>query len=66
VRGLRQRGAATTQQPLACAQICRSAEAREWSAAAFWRANVVLLLVEMDDDGGGAQAMLIARHCVPV
>ena len=37
----------------------RPAEAREWSTAAFWRANVVLLLVEMDDDDGGAEAMLI-------
>ena len=37
----------------------RYAEPREWSTAAFWRANVVLLLVEMDDDDGGAEAMLI-------
>jgi hypothetical protein len=26
----------------------------------------VLLLVEMDDDDGGAEAMLIVCHCVPV
>jgi hypothetical protein len=37
----------------------RYAEVREWSMAAFWRANVVLLLVEMDDDDGGAEAMLM-------
>ena len=44
----------------------RYAEVREWSTAAFWRANVVLLLAEMDDDDGGAEAMLIVCHCVPV
>ena len=27
--------------------------------AAFWRANVVLLLAEMDDDDGGVEAMLM-------
>ena len=37
----------------------RSAEPREQSTAAFWRANVVLLLAEMDDDDGGAEAMLM-------
>ena len=42
----------------------RYAEAREWSTAAFWRANVVLLLAEMDDDDGGAEAMLMcATEC---
>ena len=40
----------------------RYAEVREWSTAAFWRANVVLLLAEMDDDDGGAEAMLM---CAP-
>ena len=42
----------------------RYAEVREWSTAAFWRANVVLLLAEMDDDDGGAEAMLMcATEC---
>ena len=39
--------------------VRRYAEVREWSMAAFWRANVVLLLAEMDDDDGGAEAMLM-------
>ena len=43
----------------------RYAEAREWSMAAFWRADVVLLLAEMDDDDGGAEAMLMCALDCP-